>query len=115
MDLSLAEFKLAQLVRFHVVESISRLDIGVCIFLNLFYNLTGVILLMVGDISMDSEALKVTSLILKVYRLSLLKMLVWIKLRACFHRIESMCVFVSVASAQSFKYAPTSMVVCVFS
>jgi hypothetical protein len=97
VDLSLAEFKLAQWVRFHVVESISRLNIGVCIFLNLFYNLIGVILSMVDDISMDSETLKVTSLILKVYRLSLLKMLVWIKFRACFHRIESMCVFVSVA------------------
>jgi len=80
------------------VESISRLDIGVCIFLNLFYNLIGVILSMVSDISLDSEALKVTSLILKVYQLSLLKMLVEIKLRACFHKIESMCVFVSVAS-----------------
>ena len=56
-------------------EPCSRLDIGVRIFLNLFYNLIGVILSMVGDISLDSEALKVTSLILKVYRLSLLKML----------------------------------------
>jgi hypothetical protein len=51
------------------------------IFLDLFQDLTGAILSVVGDVSVDSEALAVTSSILKIYRLSLSKML--IGLRAC--------------------------------
>ena len=49
---------------------------GVRIFLNLFQDLTGAILSVVGDVSIDSEAPVVTSSISRICRLSLSKVLI---------------------------------------
>ena len=70
------ELSVAQLVRFLVVEpahqgSSLRLGTGVRIFLNLFQDLTGAILSVVANVSVDSEALVVTSSISRICRLSL--------------------------------------------
>ena len=91
------ELSVAQLVRFLVVEpahqgSSPRLDNGACIFLNLFQDFTGAILLVVGDVPVDSEAPVVTSSISRICRLSLLKVLIEVGLRACIHRGECACV-----------------------
>ena len=49
---------------------------GARIFLDLFQNLTGAIILMVDDVSVDSEASMVTSSISSIRRISLLEVLI---------------------------------------
>jgi hypothetical protein len=49
-------------VRFLVVEPVhqdssSRLDMGVCIYLDLFQDLTGAMILVVGEVPVNSDAL----------------------------------------------------------
>ena len=50
-----------------------KLSRGMCIFLDLFQNLTSIV---VGDVPIDSEVSVVTSSISRICRLSLLKMLI---------------------------------------
>jgi hypothetical protein len=70
----------------------SRLGTFARIFLDLFHNLTDVILSVVDDVSIHSEALVVTSSIFRICRLSLLEVLIgvglhecipWVSVRAC--------------------------------
>ena len=95
------------MVRFLVVEpahqgSSPRLDNGARIFLNLSQNLTGAILLVVGDVSVDSEALVVISSISRICRLSLSEVIIGVGLRACIHRV-SVRAFVSVCVLKKKK------------
>ena len=50
----------------------------------------------VGDVPVDSGAPVVTSLILRICRLSLSEVLIEVGLRACIHRHECVCVFMSI-------------------
>lgn len=50
----------------------------------------------VGDVPIDSETSKITSSILRIYQLSLLKVIIRVGLCACFHRGECACIFASV-------------------
>ena len=52
------------------------------------------VLSVVGDVSVDSGAPVVTSLISRICRLSLSEVLIGLRLRACIHRNECACVFV---------------------
>ena len=52
----------------------------------------------VGDIPVDSGAPVVTSSILRICQLSLSEVLIEVGLRACIHRDEYVCVFVSVCT-----------------
>ena len=56
----------------------------------------------VGDVPVDSGAPVVTSSILRTCRLSLSEMLIGVGLRACIHRDERACVFVSVCVCTVF-------------
>ena len=49
----------------------------------------------VGDVPVDSGALVVTSLILRICQLSLSEVLIGVGLRACIHRDECVCMFMS--------------------
>ena len=69
-----------------------RLGTGARIFLDLFQDLTGTILSVIGDVPVDSEAPVVTSSISRICRLSLSEVLIVIELRACIHRGECACV-----------------------
>lgn len=53
----------------------SRFNIDTRIFLNLFQDLTGVILLLVGNVPIESDAPVMTSSILRIYRLCLSEVL----------------------------------------
>ena len=55
-----------------------------------------IVLLVVGDVPVDSEALVVTSSISRICRLSLSEVLIGVGLRTCIHRDECACMFVSV-------------------
>ena len=57
---------------------------------------------MVGDIPINSGAPVVTSSISKIYRLSLSEVHIGVGLRACIHRDECACVFVSVCVCTVF-------------
>jgi hypothetical protein len=54
-------------------------------FLDLFQNLNGDFLLVVGNMAVDSETRTMTLSILKICKLSPLEMLIGIVLRACIH------------------------------
>ena len=69
-----------------------RLGTGARIFLDLFQDLTGTILSVIGDVPVDSEAPVVTSSILRIRRLNLWEVLVKIELRVCIHRCECVCI-----------------------
>ena len=62
----------------------------------------GVVHPVVGDISVDSGAPVVTSSISRICRLSLSEILIGVGLRACIHRDECACVFVSVCICTVF-------------
>jgi hypothetical protein len=69
-----------------VVETIyssssSRLDIDAHIFINLFQDLTNAIALVVGNVTVDSKVIAMTSSILRIYRLSLSKVFIKVGLR----------------------------------
>lgn len=95
--------RILKLVRFLVVEpdhqgSSPQLDIGARIFLDLFQNLNGVILSVVGGMLVDSDTLVVTSSISKICRLiNLLNVLIEVGLRAYVRRDECVCMYVSVS------------------
>ena len=59
-------------------------------------------LLVVDDVSIDSGAPVVTSSISRICRLSLSEVLIEVRLRACIHRDECACVFVSVCVCTVF-------------
>jgi hypothetical protein len=63
-----------------------RLGTGARIFLNLFQDLTSVILLVVDDVSVNSETIVVTSSIPRIHWFSLLVVLVGVGLHTCVRR-----------------------------
>ena len=67
-----------------------------------FQDLTAFVLSVVGDVPVDSEAPTVTSSISRICRLSLSEVLIGVGLRACIHRNECACVFVSVCVCTVF-------------
>jgi hypothetical protein len=73
-----------------------QLGINVHIFLNLFQDLVIFVLLVVGDVSIDSEAPVVTSSISRICQLSLLEMLIGVELHACVRRGKCAYVYVSI-------------------
>lgn len=85
------------MVRFLVIEpahqgSSLRLGTGVRIFINLLQELTGTILSVVGNVPVDSEAHVMTSLISRIYRFSLLELLIGLGLHLCIRRVECTCI-----------------------
>ena len=60
------------------------------------------VLSVVGDVPVDSGAPVVTSSISRICRLSLSEVLIGVGLRACIHRVECACVFVSVCVCTMF-------------
>jgi len=60
------------------------------------------VLLVVDDVSVDSGAPVVTSLISRICRLSLSEVFIKVGLRACIHRDECACVFVSICVCTVF-------------
>jgi hypothetical protein len=60
-----------------------RLSTGARNFLNLFQDLSGAILLVVGDMPIDNEARVVTSSISRTCRLNLSKVLIGVELCVC--------------------------------
>ena len=70
-----------------------RLGTGACIFLNLFQDLTGTILSVVGNVPADSEAPVVTLPILRICWLNLSEVLIGVGLRACVRRGKCACMF----------------------
>ena len=60
-----------------------------------FLGLTAFVLSVEGDVPVDSGAPMVTSSISRICRLSLSEVLIGVGLRACIHRDECACVFVS--------------------
>ena len=84
-------------VRFHVVEpaqqgSSPRLGTDARIFLDLFQDLTGAIVTVVGNVAVDIEAPVVTSSILRICQLSLSEVFIGVGLHAYIHRGECGCV-----------------------
>ena len=60
------------------------------------------VLSVVGDVPVDSGTPVVTSSISRICRLSLSEVLIGVGLRACIHRDECACVFVSVCVCTVF-------------
>jgi len=92
------ELSVAQLARLLVVQpahqsSSPRLGAGARIFLDLFHDLTGTILSVVGNVPADSEAPVVTLSILRICRLNLSEVLMGVGLRACVRRGKCACMF----------------------
>jgi hypothetical protein len=99
--LAYCELRVAQLVRFFVVEPVHqslslRLGAGAHIFFDLFRDLTNFILSLVGDVPVDSEVQMVTLSVSMICGLSPSEVLIEVGLRACVHRSEYACVYVNV-------------------
>ena len=92
-----SEPSVAQLLRFLMVKPAHQglnpqFGTSAHIFLNLFQDLTGDILSVVGNVLVDSKTSVMTSSISKICRLGLSEVLIWAGLRACIHMGECACV-----------------------
>lgn len=80
------------------------------IFLDLFHDLTDAILLVVGDMPLDTEAPVVTLSISRICRISLLEVLIGVGLHTCVHRGKCAYVYISASVRCDSKKSPVLMI-----
>jgi hypothetical protein len=68
-----------------------------------FLKFNGVVLSVIDDVPVDSEATMICSSISMICRLRFSEVLIWIGLRACISRGEYVCIFVNVCVCNVFK------------